>query len=85
VKHQTQISLDVELTFEVLEPMDVNGITLPPMIDIQAAYASLERPDGKVSRVNILKVLSESQRILLEDQIIEELAEQDDYDDGDFE
>ncbi len=85
MKHQTQISLDVELTFEVLEPMDVNGITLPPMIDIQAAYASLERPDGKVSRVNILKVLSESQRILLEDQIIEELAEQDDYDDGDFE
>lgn len=85
MKHQTQISLDVELTFEVLEPMDVNGITLPPMIDIQAAYATLEKPDGKVSRVNILKVLSESQRILLEDQIIEELAEQEGYDDGDFE
>lgn len=81
MKHRTQLSLDVELIFEVLEPMDVNGITLPPMIDIQAAYVSLEKPDGKVSRVNILKVLSESQRILLEDQIIDEFT----VDDGDFE
>jgi hypothetical protein len=84
VKHLTQLSLSVELTFEVLEAMDVKGVMLPPMIDIQAAYASLEKPDGKVSRVNILKVLSESQRILLEDQIIEELAENE-YDDGDLE
>lgn len=82
MKHQTQISLDVELTFEILKPMDVNGVTLPPMIDIQAAYVSLEKPDGKVSRVNILKVLSESQRILLEDQIIDEFTVEDD---GDFE
>ncbi len=82
MKHRTQLSLDVELTFEVLAPMDVNGVTLPPMVDIQAAYVSLEKPDGKVSRVNILKVLSESQRILLEDQIIDEFTVEDD---GDFE
>jgi hypothetical protein len=82
VKHRTQLSLDVELTFEVLAPMDVNGVTLPPMVDIQAAYVLLEKPDGKVSRVNILKVLSESQRILLEDQIIDEFTVEDD---GDFE
>ena len=80
MKHRTQLSLDVELAFEVLEAMEVNGITLPPMIDIQAAYVSLEKPDGKVSRVNILRVLGESQRLLFEDQIIEELTKNGYYD-----
>jgi len=55
--------------------MEVDGVTLPAMIDIQSAYASLEKPDGKVSRVNVLKVLSESQRMLLEDEITEELVQ----------
>ena len=84
MKHRTRLSLDVEFVFEVLGAMEVNGITLPSMIDIQAAYASLEKPDGKVSRVNILKVLGESQRLLFEDQIIEELRENGYYD-GDLE
>jgi hypothetical protein len=75
MRHLTQISLDVELTFEVLEPLDLDGALLPPMIDIQAAYASLEKPDGKVSRVNLLKILSESQRMLLEDEIVEAFME----------
>ena len=75
MKHLTQISLNVELTFEILESMEVDGVTLPAMIDIQSAYASLEKPDGKVSRVNVLKVLSESQRMLLEDEITEELVQ----------
>jgi hypothetical protein len=75
MKHLTQISLNVELTFEILESIEVEGVTLPAMIDIQSAYASLEKPDGKVSRVNVLKVLSESQRMLLEDEITEELVQ----------
>jgi hypothetical protein len=75
MKHLTQISLNVELTFEILESMEVEGVTLPAMIDIQSAYVSLEKPDGKVSRVNVLKVLSESQRMLLEDEITEELVQ----------
>ena len=75
MKHMTQISLNVELTFEILESIEVEGVTLPAMIDIQSAYASLEKPDGKVSRVNVLKVLSESQRMLLEDEITEELVQ----------
>jgi hypothetical protein len=44
------------------------------MIELTSAYVSLEKPDGKVARVNILKVLSESQRMLIEDDIIEELV-----------
>lgn len=73
MKHQTQISLDVDITYDVLEPIQVEDYVLPPMIELTSAYVSLEKPDGKVARVNILKVLSESQRMLIEDDIIEEL------------
>jgi hypothetical protein len=74
MKHQTQISLDVDITYEVLDPIVGDGYMLPPMVELIAAYATLEKPDGRISRVNILKVLSESQRMLLEDEIIEELV-----------
>jgi hypothetical protein len=74
MKHQTQISLDVDITYDVLEPIQVADHVLPPMIELTSAYVSLEKPDGKVARVNILKVLSESQRMLIEDDIIEELV-----------
>jgi len=46
------------------------------MVEIKAAYAELEKEDGKKARVNVLKVLSESQRMLLEDEIIEALREE---------
>ena len=74
MKHQTQISLDVDITYDVLEPIQVEDYVLPPMIELTSAYVSLGKPDGKVARVNILKVLSESQRMLIEDDIIEELV-----------
>jgi hypothetical protein len=74
MKHQTQISLDVAITYDVLDPIQVADYVLPPMIELTSAYVSLEKPDGKVARVNILKVLSESQRMLIEDDIIEELV-----------
>jgi len=75
VFHRTQVNLDVELTFEILDPMVVDGAVLPAMVEIESAYVSLEKPDGKVARVNVLKVLSESQRMLLEDEIVESLKE----------
>ena len=74
MKHQTQISLDVDITYDVLDPIQVEDYVLPPMIELTSAYVSLEKPDGKVARVNILKILSESQRMLIEDDIIEELV-----------
>lgn len=73
--HRTQVNLDVELTFEILDPMVVDGAVLPAMVEIESAYVSLEKPDGKIARVNVLKVLSESQRMLLEDEIVESLKE----------
>jgi hypothetical protein len=44
------------------------------MIELRDAYVELEKEDGKKARVNVLKVLSESQRMLLEDEIIEALT-----------
>ena len=74
--HRTSIPMELELTFEVLEPIAVGDGVLPPMIEITAAYAELVKEDGKRSRVNVLKVLDESQRMLLEDEIIESLLEE---------
>lgn len=73
--HRTQVNLDVELTFDILDPLVVDGAVLPAMVEIESAYVSLEKPDGKIARVNVLKVLSESQRMLLEDEIVESLKE----------
>ena len=75
MKHQTQINLDVDITYEILDALRVEDQVLPPMLELVSAYVSLEKPDGKVSRVNLLKVLSESQRMLLEDEITEELVQ----------
>lgn len=76
MKHQTQLNLDVDITYDILDPIQVSDLVLPPMIELTAAFVSLEKPDGKISRLNILKVLDESQRMLIEDEIIEELLSQ---------
>jgi len=77
VHHRTSINLDVELSFDILDPIVLESAVLPAMVEIKAAYAELEKEDGKKARVNILKVLSESQRMLLEDEIIETLREEE--------
>ena len=73
MKHLTQLNLDVAITYDILEPIQVQEYILPPMIELRDAYVELEKEDGKKARVNVLKVLSESQRMLLEDEIIEAL------------
>lgn len=75
--HRTSINLDVELSFDILDPIVLERAVLPSVIEIKAAYARLEKEDGKQARVNVLKVLSESQRMLLEDEIIEALREEE--------
>ena len=74
MKHLTQLNLDVAITYDILEPIQVQEYILPPMIELRDAYVELEKEDGKKSRVNVLKVLSESQRMLLEDEIIDALT-----------
>ena len=76
-KNSTQINLDVAITYEILEPIEAAGYILPPMIELQSAYVEIEKEDGRKATVNILKVLSESQRMLIEDEIIEALTGED--------
>ena len=73
MKHLTQINLDVAITYDILDPIQVDDYILPPMIELESAFVELEKEDGKKARVNVLKVLSESQRMLLEDEIIEDI------------
>lgn len=73
--HRTSINLDVELCFDILDPIVLKQAVLPSMIEISSAYVELVHENGKKARVNVLKVLSESQRMLLEDEIIEGLKE----------
>lgn len=75
MRHLSQISLDVAITYDVLDPIQVEGYILPPMIELRKVEAVLEKEDGKKACVNLLKVLSESDRMLLEDEIIEALME----------
>jgi hypothetical protein len=76
MKHLTQINLDVVITYEILDPIVLEHTVLPAVVEIDSAFVELEKEDGKKARVNILKVLSESQRMLLEDEIIEALKEE---------
>ena len=76
-RHQTQLSLDIVIAYDILEPIEVADYILPSMIELRDAYLELQKEDGKKARVNILKVLSESQRMLLEDEIIETLREEE--------
>jgi hypothetical protein len=70
-KHLTQIHLNVSITYEVID----DGLLDEPMIDITEVRCELEREDGKISSVNLLKVIDESQKILLEDEILEHMGE----------
>jgi len=76
MKHQTQILLDVDITYEVLDAIQIENQVFPPMIELTAAFVSLKKQNGKVSRINILKVLNESQKMLIEDAVFEELVRQ---------
>ena len=75
-RHQTQLSLDIVIAYDILEPIEVADYVLPPMIELRDAYLELQKEDGKKARVNILKVLSESQRMLLEDEIIDAIVQE---------
>lgn len=71
MKHQTQMTLPVELTFDVLEPLQVEDVTLPMQLDITKVVLTVVGPGGKPRQVDITKTLSEEQLFLLEDDIVE--------------
>ena len=71
MKHKTEMTLPVELVFEVLAPMEVGDTLLPAQLDIVKVLLTIVGPGGKPRQVDITKTLSEEQLFLLEDDIVE--------------
>lgn len=74
-KHSTTVNLPVELTFEVLPAMEVDGHALPPMLDILKVSLTVVGPSGSPRTIDITKTFSEAEIIMLEDDIIENYEE----------
>lgn len=75
MKHQVQMTFPVELTFEMLPPLMVEGVELPAQLDITRALLTIVGPSGKPRQVDILNTFSEDQIMLWEDQIVDSYFE----------
>jgi hypothetical protein len=71
MKYKTEMTLPVELTFEVLPAMVVEGTELPTQLDITKVLLTITGPGGKPRQVDITKTLTEEQTMFLEDEISE--------------
>ncbi len=75
MKYLTEMTFPVELTFEVLPAMLVEGTELPALLDITKILLTIKGPSGKPRQVDITKTLTEEQVMLLEDEIMENYDE----------
>lgn len=75
MKHNAEINLPVELIFDVLPPMVVEGMEIPAQIDIREVLLEITGPAGKPRKVDITKGIPEEQLMLWEDEILESLDE----------
>lgn len=75
MKYLTEMAFPVELTFEVLPAMLVEGTELPALLDITKILLTIKGPSGKPRQVDITKTLTEEQIMLLEDEIMEKYDE----------
>lgn len=73
MKHQTELTLPVELTFEILPEMMVEGTYLPTQIDITKVLLTITGPSGKPRQVDITNTITEDQMMAFEDEIAENL------------
>lgn len=71
MKHNAEITLPVELIFDVLPPMVVEGLEIPAQIDIREVLLEVIGPAGKPRKVDITKGIPEEQILLWEDEIVE--------------
>jgi hypothetical protein len=71
MKHKTEMTFPVVLTFEVLPAMVVEGTELPAQLDITKVLLTITGPSGKPRQVDITKTLTEEQTMFLEDEIAE--------------
>ena len=75
MKYKTEMTFPVELTFEVLPAMLVDGTELPAQLDITKVLLTITGPSGKPRQVDITKTLTEDQMMLFEDDIAENYRE----------
>ena len=75
MQYQTQMTFPVELTFEMLPPLTVEGVELPAQLDITKVLLTIVGPSGKPRQVDILNTFSEDQIMLWEDQIVDSYFE----------
>lgn len=73
MKHKTEMTLPVELTFEILPEMMVEGTYLPEQLDITKVLLTITGPSGKPRQVDITNTISEEQMMAFEDEISENL------------
>lgn len=73
MKQHAEISLPVELVFEVMPAVTVGRAELPAYVDIQDVLLKVIGPSGRPRRISILKSISESQLMLWEDEIEDSL------------
>ena len=71
MKYQTEMTFPVELTFDIMPPLIVEGVELPVGLDITKVLLTIVGPGGKPRQVDILKTFSEGQLMLWEDEIID--------------
>ena len=71
MKHPSELTLPVELTFEVLPAMEVEGIMLPEQIDITKVLLTITGPSGKPRQVDITNTITEDQMMTFEYDIME--------------
>lgn len=71
MKYKTEMTFPVELTFDVLDPIEVDGTVIPAQLDITKILLTITGPSGKPRQVDITKSFREEQIMLFEDEIME--------------
>ncbi len=67
---ESQLTMPVKISYEVLPPMLVDGSWLPSQVDISQVLVEIPDNKGKPRTVNLLPSLDESTIMLLEDEIL---------------
>jgi hypothetical protein len=74
MQHKTQITLSVNITYDVVSPFKFEKGDAPDVIDITGVYIDGARTT-RGRKVNLLHSLSESELSLLEDSILDNVEE----------
>lgn len=72
-QQELQLTIPVNVSFELLPRMLVDGALLPEQIDILQVTVEIPDSQGKIRRVNLLPALDESTIMLLEDELLDGL------------